>query len=331
MPRSTHITAEELLLDSRFIAWAKGKGTFSDNQWVENLRKHSENQEFEVVEALVLYNKLFISDEISVPNVLDQKNKLLDRINRENLRVAPKQQIKFSKPILASLFFLISISILGSVFYFNYYSSNNIIGDGKATQLVDGTQVKLSPSSTLTLNNNFSFEKSREVWVKGEAHFHVSKKLNKQPFLVHTKAFDIEVTGTQFTVNNTEDLVSVLLQEGSVNLHFPGGEVVRMKPGDFFSINEISNDQVVVKDRKATPSQLERHIVFDNTPISQVIREIESRYNVTIYIESDELKTKQITGILPNDNLLILLDALGAAMDCKITNNNNNIIIKASN
>lgn len=331
MPRSTHITAEELLLDSRFIAWAKGKGTFSDNQWVENLRKRSENQEFEVVEALILYNKLFISDEISVPNVLDQKNKLLDRINRENHRVVPKQLIKLSRPILASLFFLISISIIGSVFYLNYYSTNNIIGDGRATQLVDGTQVKLSPSSTLTLNNNFSFEKSREVWVKGQAHFHVSRKPNKQPFLVHTKAFDIEVTGTQFTVNNTDDLVSVLLQEGSVNLHFPGGEVVKMKPGDFFSINEVNFNRTVVSERNATPNQLEKHIVFDNTPISHVVKEIESRYNVTIKLESDELNAKQITGILPNDNLSILLDALSSAMDCKITNNNNIITIKASN
>ncbi len=43
---------------------------------------------------------------------------------------------------------------------------------------------------------------SREVWLKGEAFFHVSKTPTKARFIVHTERFDVVVTGTQFNVMN---------------------------------------------------------------------------------------------------------------------------------
>jgi transmembrane sensor len=128
-------------------------------------------------------------------------------------------------------------------------------------------------------------------------------------------------------VNNDTKIISVLLQEGSVNLRFPNGEVTQMKPGDYFSLDESKRP---VSEELVRAESLNRHIVFDNTPITQVIREIENRYNVRVEVVSSELKNKQITGILPNDNLQILLQALSVAMDCSITQEKQTIFIKSA-
>jgi hypothetical protein len=69
---------------------------------------------------------------------------------------------------------------------------------------------------------------------------------------------------------------------------------------------------------------------LQGSPSEQVIREIENRYNVRVEVVSAELKNKQITGILPNDNLQILLQALSVAMDCSITQEKQTIFIKSA-
>jgi transmembrane sensor len=103
--------------------------------------------------------------------------------------------------------------------------------------------------------------------------------------------------------------------------------VTQMKPGDYFSLDDSKRP---VSEELVRAESLNRHIVFDNTPISQVIREIENRYNVRVEVVSAELKNKQITGILPNDNLQILLQALSVAMDCSITQEKQTIFIKSA-
>jgi ferric-dicitrate binding protein FerR (iron transport regulator) len=322
------IDAEQLLLDERFLAWAEGLEDASATDWIESLRQTSPEQEEELLEALLTFQAIR-RDESPVAGAPEQLERLLDRLERESTPVF--QPSRSSKK---SLIPLLSITLLAGVLaialYLNAPTANNTItGDGKVTKLSDGTKVALSSTSTITYADGFEKKKVREVWVKGEAQFDVAHQKNDQPFIVHTRHFDIEVTGTRFIVNNQSTDASVLLQEGSVNLIFPNGERARMKPGDFFSLNakKASVDAVTTT---ITPATLERHIVFDNTPFSQVAKEIERRYEVPVRILDPVLSEKLITGILPNNDLDALLKALESAMDCRITRENQTIYIKSS-
>jgi transmembrane sensor len=323
------ITADELLLDERFLNWARG-GTADAHveTWITALRESSEVQEQEVVEALLLYRQI-VRPERSGYDHQFLRQQLMASIDREEVYTPGRDaMIHLKKTTIFSLGFLAIVGITFFLFMLSRSQSpKELTGDGKDALLEDGTKVKLSSQSTLTYQNGFASNKTREVWIKGEANFQVTHQENNQPFIVHTAAFDIEVTGTKFIVNNQEDLVSVLLQEGSVQLHFPGGDIVKMKPGDYFSISQFSKTKL--RDDQVNPTQLEKNIVFENTSIDEVAREIEARYRVAVKVLSPELNSKLITGIIPNDNLAILLKALESAMDCVIITENNTIYIKS--
>jgi ferric-dicitrate binding protein FerR (iron transport regulator) len=187
----------------------------------------------------------------------------------------------------------------------------------------------LGARSTISYADGFEKKNVREVWVKGQAQFEVTRKKDNQPFIVHTDLFDIEVTGTRFIVDNKEKRSSVLLQEGAVNLIFSNGEIARMKPGDYFTLDAQHPEQ------RRTPklsvlAELDRQLVFENTPLIQVAKEIERRYEVDVMILTPALNEKLITGILPNNDLSALLKALQSAMDCLITQENKTIYIQSS-
>lgn len=328
MSTSSFISADDLLLDERFLAWARGELDNPGFQWVEDLRQASDQQEMEVFEAYTLYQRLVLPESLP-DNEQEQRLLLMRRVERETPLIIPAPKKNQSIQTVAVL--VMALTIMSGVLYFFYQnkvSTQSLTGDGKESVLEDGTRVRLTAQSTIRFDKGFSMKKAREVWVKGEAEFKVRHTQDEKPFLVHTPAFVIQVTGTRFIVTNSEERVSVLLQEGSVNLKFQTGEIVQMKPGDYFA---IEGQSVIKPDEVPAPAQLERHIVFDNTPISQVIQEIESRYQVRVEIQSPELKDKLITGILPNDNLRILLHALEVAMDCEIKQNQQTIYIKSSN
>lgn len=324
------MTAEQLLLDERFLAWAEGVDDPSVARWIESLRFSSPEQEEELLDALTTYQSI-CREEVIVSGGKEQLERLMDRLDRSSSQGGG---IDLARPSKRSWATLLLVSTIVGVFGLLVYlatlpQKNTISGDGKLTKLSDGTKVILAASSTIRYAEGFEKKSVREVWVKGEAQFDVAHKKDEQPFLVHTNLFDIEVTGTRFIVNNHDQGASVLLQEGSVNLIFPNGEMARMKPGDFFTLKPKRSEGDSATG-SGTLAELERQLVFENTPLIQVAREIERRYEVSVQILSPGLNEKLITGILPNNDLTALLKALQSAMDCSITQENQTIYIKSS-
>lgn len=327
--RKTHlIFADDLLLDERFLSWARGESSAADIEWLVTLRNISEEQDLEIAEALYLFRAI-AREEKKVLGIEEQREQLLLRLERAEVPATLKKRSFFDNhrlTLYGMLGVLLVAAIITGVSILPSNTRRSLTGNGQVTLMEDGTKVLLTPTSTLTYQEGLVNAKSRDVWVQGEANFQVSHLTDEKPFIVHTNAFFIEVTGTKFTVNNTSELVSVLLQEGSVNLHFPTGEIVKMKPGDFFSLTE--HVQNGATQEPASPTSLERQIVFDNTPFYKVVEEIESRYDVKVNVLNEELSSKLITGILPNNNLTIFLRALESAMDCVIIQENEKIYIK---
>lgn len=136
---------------------------------------------------------------------------------------------------------------------------------------------------------------------------------------------DIIVTGTQFNVVNREGESSVLLKEGSVSLQTADGKVVKMSPGDFIT---LAKDQ---PEKQAAPQErvlawTQAKLVFENTTMKEARRIIGRHYGVTVRLEKG-LEAKTLSGILPNNNLDVLLQALEAAMDFRIVRQGNEIVI----
>jgi ferric-dicitrate binding protein FerR (iron transport regulator) len=313
MKKNLLFTADELLLDERFLSWVEGVVNEDDNQWVNSLIAYSEEQEDEVAEALALHRALRLRLHPS-EGLPQQQTRLLLQLDRLEGQVG---QTKISKTILTAAFF---VAVLTGLFWWNQTTLQGVTEKMRATAkdsrtLSDGTQVKLASNSTITLSPAFDDAPRREVWVKGEVEFVVQKKKDKKPFIVHMDPFDVVVTGTAFQATHLPQRSSVLLREGSVELIFKDGQRLHLSPGDFYTYNR---PVIAGKEEPGLVQQepvLERKIVFEDLAISDVAAQIESRYPVKIIIASAELANRRITGILPNDNLDVLINALQIATE----------------
>jgi len=193
-------------------------------------------------------------------------------------------------------------------------------------KLPDGSQVTLNANSKITIGKKWEEGKDREVWLQGEAFFKVQKTPMKNRFVVHANAMDIIVTGTQFNVIAREDEYSVLLTEGSVTIKTPDGKEIKMKPGDFVKVeNKIPARQMV--DQQRVLAWKESKLDFDKTPINEVAKIISRHYGVKVTVTDKAIGENTISGIMPNDNLDVLIQALEATGDYKITKANDEIII----
>jgi transmembrane sensor len=313
MRKNLLFTADELLLDERFLTWVDGVVNEDDNQWVNSLIAYSPEQEDEVAEAVSLHRVLRLRLHPS-EGLQQQQKRLLLQLDRLDKQAGQK---RISKSLLIGTLF---VGLFAGLLWWNQSTLEVVTEKIRASSrdsrtLSDGTQIKLASNSTITLGPGFDDAPRREVWIKGEVEFVVQKKKDKKPFIVHMDPFDVVVTGTAFQVTHLQQRSSVLLREGSVELIFKDGQRLQMSPGDFYAYNRPA---IASKEQPGLIQQgpvLERKIVFEDLTISDVAAQIESRYPVKIIIGSADLANRRITGILPNDNLEVLINALQIATE----------------
>lgn len=199
----------------------------------------------------------------------------------------------------------------------------------RSVTLEDGSTVTLNANSSIKVLRNFMEHESREVWIKGEAFFEVTRKSDLMKFIVHTNNFDVEVLGTKFNINNRRCKSEVMLAEGKVKLLARDKAPLFMKPGEQVSVSNQSGD---FEKQIAKPERYEawrnNMLVFENTPLSEVAKTIQDYYGVNIIVDDSLLATRQFTGSLPNNDLDVILLALRTSYKIEIEHNEDRIILK---
>ena len=223
---------------------------------------------------------------------------------------------------LAAIFYLLN----DSFFYKTYTSANGVI---RSVTLEDSSKVTLNANSSIKVRRDFMGQDSRDVWIKGEAFFQVTRKRNQMKFIVHTDNLDVEVLGTKFNINNRRGKTEVMLAEGKVKLVSKDQKALIMKPGEQVSISEENGfyQKKVVKPEKYI-SWRHNKLVFENTPLAEVAQIIQDYYGIKVIIENSRLVSRQFTGTLPNNDLDVILLALSTAYKIEIEQQGDRIILK---
>lgn len=199
-------------------------------------------------------------------------------------------------------------------------------GEIRKQQLPDGSTVMLNANSEISYHEGWKEGTSREIWLKGEAFFQVAKTPSKTRFIVHTERFDVVVTGTQFNVMNRAGKTNVMLTEGSVTLKTREGQEIYMKPGDFVEFNDQEPKVITAKEENILAWK-DKKLFFEKTPLRTAVQQIEELYGVKISLANTRIGDKPISGIMMNDNLDALLQALEATTEFHVVRKNNEILI----
>ncbi|KFF04171.1 FecR family protein [Flavobacterium reichenbachii] len=214
-----------------------------------------------------------------------------------------------------------SIVLAAGLFSFFYLTAETIttkeyaagLGEQTKITLSDGTKIWLNAGSLLKYPSKFKGD-TREVYLTGEAFFDVVKD-KKHPFIIHTDKMDTKVLGTSFNVQaypgQTTQEVSVLT--GRVNVKStvtdenvyvtPGQKVVfKAKNSSLHAFSNIPMNSISLWRKNI--------IVFEETPLPEVIATIKRNYNVTVAVENKSLNALKINAYfkeLPADQVIGLV------------------------
>ena len=173
--------------------------------------------------------------------------------------------------------------------------------------LSDGTKVMLNANSTLEYPASFddaSTDKAtgedratdashqvREVHLKGEAHFEVTKNPHR-PFVVKAGEMQTQVLGTIFDVKAyRKDAPKVTLMQGKVKVSNADTEV-EMRPGQTATLQA---DKIVVSKASSSASDwLEGDFDMDQVTLAEAMSDIGAWYNKTVVFQSQANMDKLI-------------------------------------
>ena len=128
-----------------------------------------------------------------------------------------------------------------------------------------------------------------------------------------------------------------MLQEGGVTVHFLNGKEIKLKPGESIEYNGALLDVDNLKPEKAKEENVlawvNKRLYFENTSITEVCQKINELYGIDMELGADSalISKRTVTGILPNDNLDVLLQSLEATADFKIEHNGNKVMVNLPN
>lgn len=194
------------------------------------------------------------------------------------------------------------------------HTTNKLIvpyGKQSRVTLADGTQVWLNSGSTLEFPSAFSGE-THEVFLSGEMYIEVAPDKNRL-FYVHTSGYNVKVYGTKFNVSSySGSPSSVVLVEGSVSLRSTDKQELFLSPNEqaVYSDNGTFHTQKV----DVTPfiSWKDGYLTFEDTPITEALKQIERYYNLSFnYGDDVSFQGFTCTGkIILSDNLDNVMTAL---------------------
>ena len=194
--------------------------------------------------------------------------------------------------------------------------------------LPDSSEVILNASSRITFDENFDIG-HRHLSLKGEALFHVQK--GRWPFNIATGNTSIRVVGTTFNVQSRDDNVRVGVKEGVVEfskISASADSVVRLRKGEQSWCTRSSLPVAAAKlDTEIFPDWFYQKLSCKQTPFDEVCRELERRFNTSIIIKDEQIKSVHISGLFEAQDLDALLKTICVLVDKEYRYEKNTVII----
>ncbi|WP_459210798.1 FecR family protein [Aquimarina rhabdastrellae] len=287
-------------------------------RWVAGELSEEELAEFEKSDAYHVFHQI---------NEEAQKFKA-PPINTREALIKTKEKISFGKkqsnPTIKWLTIAASIAILIGIFGVftatkSYQTAN---GQHLVVTLPDGSVVQLNDGSKLT-HKRFFWLNNKTVTLQGEAYFKVQKS---DGFVVNTTYGNVAVLGTQFNVKSRSSSFELDCFEGVVRFDRKDHneqQILRKNDRVVLSKNTLISETI----SKNEPNWINGINVFKDTPLINVIEEIQRQYNVTFEI-GETNTTRLFTGSFLHDNLEAALKSTLTPMGINYTISKDKTIVQ---
>lgn len=189
----------------------------------------------------------------------------------------------------------------------------------KDVRLPDGSQIWLRQGSQLEYASQWTGE-SREVKLRGEAYFEIQHDA-AHPFKVMLEnGGTVEVLGTQFNVRQSSKQTEVLVRSGKVRFS-PSGQTA----GPVLTAHQKAIfDQDAAQMQIATVASLNElswqtgGLEFVNTPLLNVVRDLEQYYGVRITLSNPAMSSCPHSAPLTHQSIEKVLETIALTHQLKV-------------
>ncbi len=201
--------------------------------------------------------------------------------------------------------------------------------------LRDGTRLTLGPATRVRVPADFG-RTTRTVELEGEAYFAVVHD-EHHPFVVHARNATVTDIGTGFDIRAyAGDAVRVAVAEGRVSLARKGGRDARgeaetpksLARGDLASVTDTAIVVTHGADIAALTAWTQGRLVFEDTPLPDVARQLDRAFNVEITIADSALAGREVSGVFDNETVDQVLDAVTAVIGGRYERSGRAVVIR---
>lgn len=203
-------------------------------------------------------------------------------------------------------------------------------------QLPDSSTVWMHTHASITYPRNFAKDQRLITYI-GEGFFDISHDKNR-PFLIQSGEMQIKVLGTRFNVKAKEkqNIMEVAVVSGSVSVRAPGkdsqSQEIILKPQQKAFFETKSKRLTFIK----MPDQAKKEIfepvtiVFEETPLRTVIRQLEQKFETHIHLTNQEMNSCKVTADFEQQSLPVILEMLCASLEANYSMSENTILIEGA-
>jgi ferric-dicitrate binding protein FerR (iron transport regulator) len=214
------------------------------------------------------------------------------------------------------------------------------LGARSMIRMPDSTLIWLNAGSTIRYGQDYD-QQTRTVELTGEAYFKVAKD-TAHPFLVNAQGLIVRALGTRFNIKAypEENTISAILEEGKIDVKVSGmaedDARILLKPKDklIYHKETKETEKYMENAEDKTAAKVTRPVIhkevnllsnvrtelytswkdprwiFYREPLNTLAPMLERRFNLKIIFDDDQLKKYKFTGIIENETVNQILNAL---------------------
>ncbi len=254
-----------------------------------------------------------------------------DRFTKDH-KIAPQRKlIPMSTVLRIAASIIVVLSAVVFVMQYQTQPTAMILADLTAVetvQLQDGSDITLNEGAVLTYTEPFQ-NNERRVRLEGNGFFDIAKDPEK-PFVVQAQEAEVRVLGTQFYINQSEDLVDLKVEEGKVLISFNDQHEI-VEAGESLSINlKQKLFSVPGTDKTGLDTFWKtRRLVFDLTTIEEVIATVNQAYGSTLQVEGST-EACALTVIFENESFENVLEIISNTLGYEVIEEQDAIILRGN-
>ena len=311
-------TVRDFTLDENFQNWVLHPDIKNKYFWELWIKQHPEktdtvNQAIKIIRSIRFQSYILSNNEKEAlwESVWDKIDEIETEITLD-IPVSHRMNTSYKKWTYTVAACLIGLLVF-SVFYLRTdriafktvsFSSHAGFGEVKKLFLPDSSEVTLNANSRLVYSENENG--NRELWIDGEAFFHVKHTMDNRKFIVHTyDKLSVEVLGTSFNINSRGSQIAVVLQQGSIKVEIDEGNArqktqMYLKPGEMLSYNKKLGDYAK---REVKPEKFDSwatgKLVMDNYTLGQAAIFMQQVFGAKLLMPDSTLINSKISGSMP--------------------------------